>query len=205
MSLLDKDIREGLFDILEDNYGKIRIIEEQCIGKSRSDVLVVTDQGLYGIEIKSDADTYARLSSQVKDYDKFYDYNYVVVGTKHASHIKEHVPDYWGVVTVELVDDKLDFYVRRKAKPNPKMKIKYKLSLLWRTELVSIQEIFGMPKYKEKSKDFVRKKILERLSFEQSKKGHIDIDELNREIINIFFERDYTTIEDEIKEYKNGV
>lgn len=41
------------------------------MGKSRADVVMVLEEELVGIEIKSDADTYARLSRQVKDYDRF--------------------------------------------------------------------------------------------------------------------------------------
>ena len=48
---------------------------------------MVAPECLYGIEIKSDADTYARLKRQVKDYDQYYDYNIVVVGSTHAMHI----------------------------------------------------------------------------------------------------------------------
>lgn len=69
--LKDKDIREPLFDFLEEQYGKVRIIEEKAMGKSRADVVMVLEEELVGIEIKSDADTYARLSRQVKDYDRF--------------------------------------------------------------------------------------------------------------------------------------
>ena len=71
--LHDKDIREPLFDFLEEIYGKIRIIEEKTMGRSRADVVMVTPDALYGIEIKSDADTYVRLSGQLKNYDKYYD------------------------------------------------------------------------------------------------------------------------------------
>ena len=81
--LKDKDIREPLFDFLEDTYGKARIIEEKTMGRSRADLVMVTEDSLVGIEIKSDADTYARLSTQVKDYDKYYDYNIAVVGSSH--------------------------------------------------------------------------------------------------------------------------
>ncbi len=59
--LLDKDIREPLFDFLEETYGKIRILEEKTTGRARADVVMITEDKLYGIEIKSDADTYARL------------------------------------------------------------------------------------------------------------------------------------------------
>ena len=98
--LYDKDIREPLFDFLEETYGKIRIIEEKTTGKSRADIVMVAPDALYGIEIKSDADTYARLGSQIKDYDQYYDYNIVAVGSSHGLHISEHVPDYWGIITV---------------------------------------------------------------------------------------------------------
>ena len=63
--LKDKDIREGLFDYLEIEYGKIRIYEEKMIGKSRADAYMVIDNALVGIEIKSDADTYTRLEGQI--------------------------------------------------------------------------------------------------------------------------------------------
>ena len=39
--LKDKDIREPLFDFLEEQYGKVRIIEEKAMGKSRADVVMV--------------------------------------------------------------------------------------------------------------------------------------------------------------------
>ena len=42
---------------------------------------MITEQSLVGIEIKSDADTYVRLATQVKDYDKYYDCNFAVVGS----------------------------------------------------------------------------------------------------------------------------
>lgn len=90
--LYDKDIRDPLFDFLEERCGKIRIIEEKTMGRSRADVLMVTPELIVGIEIKSDADTYARLGRQVKDYDLYFDCNYVVAGSTHAAHVHEHVP-----------------------------------------------------------------------------------------------------------------
>ena len=100
--LYDKDIREPLFDFLEERYEKARIIEEKQMGRSRADVMMVLPDALVGIEIKSDADTYARLARQVKDYDRFFDYNYVVAGSNHGLHIGEHVPSWWGIITCLL-------------------------------------------------------------------------------------------------------
>ena len=65
-TLLDKDIREPLFDYLEERFGKVRILEEKTIGKARADVVMVTEQHICGIEIKSDHDSYARLNRQVE-------------------------------------------------------------------------------------------------------------------------------------------
>lgn len=196
--LRDKDIREPLFDFLEETYGKIRIIEEKTIGKSRADVVMVTPDSIIGLEIKSDADTYARLAGQIKDYDKFYDRNIVVVGTTHAMHIEEHVPDYWGIITVELIDDSFDFYFLRRPKNNPKLKLEKKLHILWRPELFELQQIFAMPKYKDKSKDFVITKITE------SVPDKIDPDDLSFHMSRLLFERDYTTIGDDLKEYRKS-
>ena len=85
MSLLDKDIREPLFMYLEIKLGKVRFFEEKDIGRARADVMMVIENAVCGLEIKSDADSYARLKRQVKYYDKYFDYNYVVIGNGNSS------------------------------------------------------------------------------------------------------------------------
>ena len=195
--IYDKDIREPLFDFLDERFGKNRILEEKIIGSSRADVVMVTPEAIYGIEIKSDADTYARLKSQVKDYDKYYDMNFVVVGTSHAAHIEEHVPAYWGIITVEEVDNNLDFYILRHPEPNPKVTWKRKLEMLWRPEIAVLQDIFSMPKYREKSKSFVLSKVLERLE-----NGKIDPKEFTIQMNELLIQRDYNSISETLKEYK---
>ena len=199
MILKDKDIREPLFEFLEENYGIVRILEEKTMGRSRADVIMVTTEYLYGIEIKSDADSYARLSGQVKDYDKYYDYNFVVVGTSHALHIREHVPEYWGVITVEPVEGKLDFYILRHPSPNPKVSWNRKLEILWRPELAKLQTIYGMPKYKDKRKSFVADKIVDWMEA-----GKIEEISLRRNVCSLLLERDYSTIRQELAEYRRG-
>ncbi len=184
--LRDKDIREPLFDFLEESYGKIRILEEKTMGRSRADIVMVAPDALYGIEIKSDADSYTRLANQVRDYDTYYDFNIAVVGTRHAMHIHEHVPEYWGIITVEQTDGGVDFYFLRRPRCNPMVKWEKKMKVLWRSELAQIQEWNNMPKYKDKSKEFVIKKIIgylpERIT-EETLKGQIS---------ELLFERDYS-------------
>lgn len=190
--LYDRDIREPLFDFLEERYGKIRIIEEKQMGKSRADIVMVLPDAVAGIEIKSDADTYVRLQRQVRDYNRYYDTNLVVVGSTHAPHIKDHVPAWWGILTAEKLGGTVDFYTLREPGPNPKVDMKRKLGLLWRPELAHIQELNQMPKYREKSKAFVIDKILLKVPQEI----------LTLQISEELFQRDYTTIEEKITEYR---
>ncbi len=193
MSILyDRQIREPLFDWLEAQAGVVRFLEEKTMGRSRADILMVTNDALTGIEIKSDADTYARLQRQVRDYSRWCDYNILVVGARHALHAAEHVPDWWGIVVVEQVQGRFDFYLQRAPQPNPKPHLAQKIAILWRPELARIQQRYRLPKYREKSKRFVEQKLLEKL----------EPDELNRAISDALFERDYTTIENEIETYR---
>ena len=190
--LSDRDIREPLFDYREERYGKVRVMEEKQMGRSRADIVMVLPGELAGIEIKSDADTYARLERQVKDYDRFFDRNYVVVGSTHAMHVGEHVPEYWGIISAEWLDGRVDFYVIREAARNPKVELRCKIRILWRPEMADIQEICGMARYGGKSKEFVRERIVERVPEEI----------LNGLISEELFERDYTEIEGRIEEFR---
>lgn len=190
--LKDKDIREPLFAFLEESYGRIRIIEEKNMGGSRADVIMVTPDSFVGIEIKSDADTYTRLAGQVKDYDRYFDMNIIVVGTRHAMHVEEHVPASWGIITVEEVEGRADFYVLRRPKPNSGIDPARKLSLLWRPELQHIVYRHLKHKYDRISKKDVIEKILAGVPYET----------LRLEMSEELFERDYTRIFDEINRFR---
>ena len=71
--LLDADIREPLFYYLEQIHGKVRFLEEKVTGKARADVVMVLPDKICGI----------------------YDENYLVIGSTHAHHAAEHVPEHW--------------------------------------------------------------------------------------------------------------
>ncbi|MCR4566530.1 MAG: sce7726 family protein [Pseudobutyrivibrio sp.] len=222
--LKDKDIREALFDFLELKYHKARFFEEKMIGRSRADIFMVITGALVGIEIKSDADTYTRLEGQIKDYDKYFDYNIVVVGSSHAQHIDEHVPEHWGIITVDEVEGKPDFYVLREATVNTKAKLARKLELLWRPELALLLQRLEMPEYKQQSKPFVRKKIIEytKLPLPQTeitrikraaKKAGVEPDvpetrvnpkKVCFEISELLFERDYERLLRDINEFRKA-
>ncbi len=180
--LHDYDIRDDLFDYLESAYGEVRFFEELTIGRSRADIVMVTREAIYGVEIKSDADTYERLKRQVPDYNRFFDYNILAIGSTHAAHAEEHVPKHWGITSAELINDKMDFYEIRKPIERGKSKLKAQLRLLWRRELAEIQERNHLHKYAGKSRSFVEDYILKAMPAE----------DLKKQIIDVLFERDYT-------------
>ena len=244
--MLDKDIREPLFDFLEEFYGKIRIFEEKVTGISRTDALGVIDGQLIGFEIKSDSDTYTRLKRQTADYDLLCDVNYLVVGKSHRRQADQHIPAHWGIIcvyeenetenemteantgkgktrgkagpetdakmlpnrteeeiseinmTADIMEEKLPPEEKKKIIVeidqipgiNPNVRLERQLDLLWRPELATLQEWNEMPKYAQKSKAFVREKILER----------VPQDVLKRQITDLLFERDYEALLAQIRE-----
>lgn len=184
--LYDKDIRDELCDYMEDKFGKVRFFEELVLDKSRADIVIVTSDALVGVEIKSDADTYARLPKQVRNYDRFCDMNYIVVGSKHGESVFEHVPEHWGVITVEEIDAHPDFYERRAASRSPKVRLTNQMGLLWRSELAHIQANNKLYKYPGKSKMYVKKYLMNTL----------DRAELYKQMLEELFERDYSIYDD---------
>lgn len=222
--MLDKEIREPLFEFLEEFYGKIRIFEEKVTGISRADALGVIDSQLIGLEIKSDRDTYTRLKRQTVDYDELCDVNYLVVGKSHRKQADQHIPKHWGIICVyeeeipsdaDAGDAGTDFahlalkeqQMREDARGgaakkricveidqipavNHNVKLHRQLDLLWRPELAILQEWNQMPKYAQKSKAFVREKILEKVPEEV----------LKRQITDLLFERDYEALLAQIRE-----
>lgn len=178
--MLDPEIREALFYYLDCNFGKHRTFEEVPINTSRADIFAVTESGLIGFEIKSDADSYARLKTQVRNYDLFYDCNYIVIGRKHIRGAQKHIPEYWGIICVS----EGGVEIIRHHSVNPKVKLKKQLEFLWKKELSNILRRYSMPVYAQKSKAFVRQRLMERIPDEFLKK----------ELYEELFERDYTLL-----------
>ncbi len=184
MKLHDADIRPLLFDFLDERHGKVRTFEELNIGDCRADVYAVLPDRTVGFEIKSDADTYARLARQTVVYDRYCDYCYAVVGGTHT-RIAEHVPPHWGIITVAESEKGYSLTELRPAEKSPKVKTANKLKLLWKRELFQLLANNSFPKYAQKSRKFISDYLLEKLSEE----------ELCLQICDILFERDYTIFE----------
>lgn len=191
--MLDKDMREPLFDYLDEYYGKIRIFEEKITGGFRADVIGIIDGSVLGFEIKSDGDSYTRLKTQTADYDRLCDYNYLVVGKTHRKHAASHIPDHWGLLCVFDEGKGETVECIRPPALNPGASLKKQMELLWRPELCRLQEWNGLPAYKQKSKLFVRELIVEKVPKEV----------LKRQMTDLLFERDYDLLLKEIEEARS--
>lgn len=158
--LNDKDIRKVIYDSFSGNRDETRILEEFPMGDSRADMLMVTKTKLIGLEIKSDRDSFERLARQVRDYEKFFDTNYLVVGTYHVEEALRTVPAHWGIFEVyETEDGSYVMECVRGAGMALKDNMEEKLYLLWRNELMRIVRDYRLAKGNLQRKDKMISKI----------------------------------------------
>ncbi|GIP64466.1 hypothetical protein J32TS6_30210 [Virgibacillus pantothenticus] len=144
----DNEIRTALITRLS-TYKDCKIYEEVTVpsGKARADIVSVNGH-VVAYEIKSDYDSIKRLETQIPEYDRNFEMNYIVVGAKFEESISNFVPEYWGIILVRktrLNTIRLSFI--RKAKLNPKLSFTDFLSLLSSNE---IKKIATKGKYLEK-------------------------------------------------------
>lgn len=139
LKLDDKEIRSSLISRLS-TYKNTTILEEVTVpsGKARADVTAINGH-VVAYEIKSDFDSIKRLESQIPEYDKNFEMNYIVVGTKHYNSVLNAVPYYWGIIVVRKTKKNTTqiSFVRR-AKLNPNLSFKDFLSLLSANDIKKI-------------------------------------------------------------------
>ncbi len=163
--LNDSDIRKVIHAGFSGKKEETRILEEFPMGDSRADLLLVTRTKLIGLEIKSDRDSFVRLSRQIKDYEKFFDENYLVVGTYHVEEALRTVPAHWGIYEVyESGDGNYVMELVRSASMALKDNTEEKLYLLWRNELMRIVREYRLAKGNLQRKDKMISKIIRGLT-----------------------------------------
>jgi len=107
-------------------------------GKCRADIAVVNGR-FVAYEIKSNNDSLRRLKEQVKSYNAVFDKVSIVVGNRHIKSIKNHVPDWWGVIfSARGPRGAVNFDLIRKAQINKNIDPISIAQLLWRNEAVEI-------------------------------------------------------------------
>jgi hypothetical protein len=140
MKTRDFDIRKRIHEKLRREFEEDTVIVDElevCLGEARIDIAAVNG-ALHGYEIKSDSDTLKRLPRQIDIYSKVFDKITIITGNYHVEKISYLVPEWWGILEADAVDDEVIFKVRRKPQPNPSIDAYALVQLLWRDEALQI-------------------------------------------------------------------
>ena len=167
--LYDKDMREALFSYFEDSYSHIRFLEEFSMGKSRADAIMISENEIVGFELKSDRDSLVRLKSQIPDYDKYYDRNYLVVGEHFEKKSYDVLPSHWGIIKVFERNGSIQVEQLRPSVVNPADTLKKQMEFLWRNELIHIVKEHKLGGVTNKNKHKLMVTLYDNMSREELK------------------------------------
>jgi hypothetical protein len=119
------------------------ILQEFGCNAARIDIAVVNG-ALHGFEIKSDRDSLDRLSTQVAEYGRVFDFVTLVVGRKLLDHAKAAVPEWWGITLATTATDSGVILRRiRSPKGNPARDAVALAQMLWKEEALRCLRRFG--------------------------------------------------------------
>lgn len=126
-------VKASLIDFwLENNTADLIINEAPFFkGNRRADLIIINNQNLIGFEIKSELDTLKNLKAQILDYQKIFDFVYIVIDKKfkNSKELKE-LPKQVGI----LIYNK-NIFIKKEAQKNKRLKKNDLISLLWRKDL----------------------------------------------------------------------
>lgn len=138
-----------------------RVVRELVLGARRVDLVFVCERDLAGMELKSGADTLARLEGQMREYGRYVPEVWLAVAPRW---LEDEAVDHWGrnLVSVSAAGDVTDR--RPGQKPHrDELVCSRMLELLWRSEAASIAVRAGVIPVRV-PKQFGRGKILKMLS-----------------------------------------
>jgi hypothetical protein len=115
-----------------------------------------------GYEIKSEADSLARLAAQRRAYNQVFDQITLIAHSRHLQDLRR-IPPWWGIILVESSLKSLRLVRLKEAVENPKREPSAIASLLWRHEAIDLLTALGLDGgVRSKPMDF----LIERLSSE---------------------------------------
>lgn len=102
-TLLANDIKKIFATFLQNRYPVERLGYEMMYGTSRKvvDMLAIIRGKTYAIEIKSAADNIRRLSGQIEEYQKVFDYIIIVASKNHCDEIISQVNENVGLYAID--------------------------------------------------------------------------------------------------------
>lgn len=108
-------------------------IYEYPIGESRADVVDVSNS-LSCYEIKTKYDNLNRLSKQIEDYSRLFEYVYVVCSEDKFNDVKKIIPKYCGIIKYKNRKNGA-FNEVRKAKKSPNIDVRSIIEHFYKKEL----------------------------------------------------------------------
>ena len=106
--------------------------------KARIDVAVINGC-LHGFEIKSAADSLARLSQQLEIYEECLEKLTIVCAEKHVPGVRKLTPSWCGILKANRGPrGGIQFVTLRNSKKNPNIRAHRLAHLLWRSEAVAL-------------------------------------------------------------------
>jgi hypothetical protein len=147
-NLSDADIRSALRSRLRNKYrgdSDTILLEELgfCRGQARIDVAVVNGL-LHGYEIKSERDSLRRLGAQLDFYSRVLDRATLVVSERHLDKAIEMIPEWWGVLRVEVGSRGPRFRTLRRESKNPGRDPRSLVELIWLDDALALLEKRGI-------------------------------------------------------------
>lgn len=146
--LTDKEIREALLRSLK-RRGKApeAILEEMhvCNGNAIVDVVAVY-KSMHCYEIKGETDSVHRLHRQASFYDQACPIISLVTTPKHLRKVLDILPAHWGVLVATLSPSgSIQLKHARAALRNPNYQPEVALMSLWRSEMLTLPTLTGLP------------------------------------------------------------
>ena len=104
-----------------------------CAGRRRVDVAVIGRE-ISGYEIKSGADSLARLAGQARDYGLVLDRAALVTAPRQVKGAERALPDWWGIILAHGPEREATLEAVREPRTNPGTDPFALAQLLWRDE-----------------------------------------------------------------------
>lgn len=131
--------------------------------RRRIDIALLTPTRLEGYEIKSDADSLARLHEQATDYQRTFHRLTLVTTAKHRDRAAEILPPIWGIIlATQTPTGKIRLTTWRKADENTGTDPMATAQLLWREEALDELRARGLATGMSKlARHYIWKKLAE--------------------------------------------
>ena len=137
--VLDKHIRGALKCTLRAEDNTAAIIDELPLlrGRGRADLAFVNGQ-LRGYEIKSEADSLARLGEQAENYQSVFEFITLVATRKHLKLARKRIPLTWGIMEAKDINGQIHLIPRRRARRNRHINNSALVRILWKNECLRV-------------------------------------------------------------------